>query len=256
VTLVICAHGTRSADGRAAVRSVVDAVSERVGEPVLEAYVDVHGPTLGDTLRPGMTVVPLFLAAGYHVHVDIAGAAARVGDVAVGDALGPSALLVDLLLDRLGEAGVGPHDAVVLGAAGSSDDRSDASVRRMAAALSGVLDRPVHVAYGAARLPSVPARVAELRTAGARRVVVASYLLATGHFHRLLLEAGADAVTAPLVSGGPANSGLVDPRLVDPRLVELVLHRAAEARGFCDRRGWRQHPAPDVGRSAVRALTA
>jgi hypothetical protein len=45
--------------------------------------------------------------------------------------------------------------------------------------------------------------------------VVASYLLATGHFHRRILDAGADLVTAPLLGEGSP----------DPRLVELVLER-------------------------------
>ena len=52
-----------------------------------------------------------------------------------------------------------------------------------------------------------------------RRVVVAAYLLATGHFHGRLLQAGADLVTDPLVTA-PA---------VDARLVRLVLQRAASS---------------------------
>ena len=71
------------------------------------------------------------------------------------------------------------------------------------------------VAYGASRTPSLADEVARLRSLTSRRVVVASYLLATGHFHRRILAAGADLVTAPLLDGGEP----------DPRVVELVRER-------------------------------
>jgi sirohydrochlorin ferrochelatase len=228
MTLVLCAHGTRSEAGREAVRALVAAVGDAGHEEVLDAYVDVHGPTLVERLEPGSVVVPIFLSTGHHVRVDVARAAAAVPGTYVAAPLGPSALLVDLLADRLDEVGSEPGTAVVLGAAGSSDDASAAATRRTAASLAARLSSPVHVAYGAARAPSVTARVAELRSGGgsgggsggAERIVVAAYLLATGHFHRRLLEAGADAVTAPLIDGG---------EVVDPRLVELVLARARQA---------------------------
>jgi sirohydrochlorin ferrochelatase len=53
--------------------------------------------------------------------------------------------------------------------------------------------------------------VAGLRAAGAARIVVAAYLLVDGLFHRSLHEAGADAVTAPLIT--------------HPAVTDLVLHR-------------------------------
>jgi sirohydrochlorin ferrochelatase len=221
VTLVLCAHGTRSAEGRAAVRSVVAAVAEQAGEPVLEAYVDVHGPTPAQVLRPGATVVPLFLATGYHVSVDISRAAEQVPDVAVARPLGPSPLLAEMLASRLDQERLRPGDAVVLAAAGSSDGRSAAAARATGRRLGELLGRAVDVAFGASRRPSVAEGVAAARSDGADRVVVASYLLATGHFHGLLLGSGADAVTPPLVVPGER---------VDPRLVRLVRDRAEQAR--------------------------
>lgn len=217
--LVLCSHGTRSAEGRAAVAAMVAAVGARSDEPVRDAYVDIHGPTLEEVLVPDAVVVPLLLAPGYHVHVDIAEAAAAVPGVRVGRTLGPSAPLVEVLVDRLAVAGLRAGDAVVLAAAGSSDDAAAVSVQETARLLSVALDRPVPVAYGASREPRVPEEVARLRAAGAERVVIASYLLATGHFHRRLLAARADAVSGPLVDEDP----------VDPRLVGLVLARRAEA---------------------------
>lgn len=217
MTLVLCAHGTRSAQGRAAVAALVESVAARVEQPVLPAFVDVHGPYLSDVLRPGMTVVPLLLAPGHHVRVDIAEVAAQTREVAAAPPLGPSPLLTRILLERLSDVGLGPADTVVLAAAGSSDDASARSVTEAAGDLSLALRRQVTVAYGASRSPSVPEAVAALRRSGTRRVVVAAYLLAPGHFHTRLACAGADAVTAPLVGDGAVHDALV----------ELVLRRAS-----------------------------
>ena len=218
--LVLCAHGTRSDVGRAAVRALVERVAQVWPGPVDEAYVDVHGPTLGSVLRPGATVVPLLLSPGFHTEVDIAGAAAAVGRVEVTDPLGPSTRLVTLLHQRLTVAGLSPGDAVVLAASGSSRPEAAEAVARTADDLAVLVRRPVTVAYAApppdSEAPSVPDAVAALRAAGARRVVVASYLLAPGHFHERLRESGADAVSSPLVQ----------PSRVPDLLVELVLTRA------------------------------
>jgi sirohydrochlorin ferrochelatase len=215
--LVACSHGTADAEGTAAVTRLVDAVRRAADVPVVEAYVDVHGPYVRDVVAGhggDVVVVPLLLAAGFHVRVDIAEAVAPWPAAVTSPALGPDDRLTDLLDERLRAAGVRPDDAVVLAAAGSSDDAADAAVRAQADLLSAVRRRPVTVAYGAARGPRVGAEVARLREREPR-VAVASYLLATGHFHRRVLQAGADAVTAPLLDAG-------DP---DPRLVALVLDR-------------------------------
>ncbi|MGL5818583.1 MAG: sirohydrochlorin chelatase, partial [Phycicoccus sp.] len=103
--LVLCAHGTRDAAGRAVIGGVVEAVAAALPEvAVHEAYVDVHGPEVGavvaavpraDGPRPAGVVVPLLLAAGYHVHVDLADAVRARSDVVVTPALGPDDRLVE-----------------------------------------------------------------------------------------------------------------------------------------------------------------
>jgi sirohydrochlorin ferrochelatase len=217
--LVACSHGTADAEGTAAVTRLVDAVRRAADVPVVEAHVDVHGPYVRDVVaehRGDVVVVPLLLAAGFHVRVDVAEAVAPWPGAVAGDALGPDDRLTDLLSERLEAAGVEPDDDVVLAAAGSSDDAADAAVRAQADLLSATRQRPVTVAYGAARGPRIGEEVARLRDREpARRVAVASYLLATGHFHRRVLSAGADAVTAPLLDADEP----------DPRLVGLVLDR-------------------------------
>ncbi|NYI05346.1 sirohydrochlorin chelatase [Allostreptomyces psammosilenae] len=123
---------------------------------------------------------------------------AHGGTAVVADAIGPHPLLLRTLRDRLREAGARPRDAVVLAAAGSSDHSALAEVASVADGLGRRLGRPVPVGYAATATPSVPEAVARLREAGARRVSVASWLLAPGLFADRLAAAGADAVAAPL----------------------------------------------------------
>lgn len=202
--LVACAHGTRSEAGRAVVRSVVDDLRALVdGTPVREAFVDVQepeiGPAVADAVREGgvAVVVPLLLSTGFHVRHDIGAAVARRPAVAAAP-LGPDDRLVDILVERLTEAGATGADAVVLAAAGSSDPAAAEAVAEVLAGLRARWPGPVTVGYGAAAQPSVADAVTAARGTGAPRVVVASYLLAPGHFHSALAGAGADVVTAPL----------------------------------------------------------
>lgn len=215
---MVCSHGTRSEAGAARVSALVSAVAEALPSvDVREAHVDVHPPFLADVITPGAVVVPLLLAPGYHVHVDIADAASRV-TAHVTPALGPSGLLTSLLAARLDGLAhpLGPDDVVVLAAAGSSVKGSDRASREVAHGLSVRLTRPVHVGYGASCSPRLDELVAGLRVSRpGRRIVAASYLLAPGHFHDRVLCCGADDVTDPLLDGGAP----------DPRLVELVVRR-------------------------------
>ncbi|GAB3812045.1 hypothetical protein GCM10028820_04310 [Tessaracoccus terricola] len=232
--LVGCSHGTNDPAGRAVVRGILDDVRAlRPDLEVREAFVDVQRPEVADVVSavvaPGdecrdAVVVPLLLSAGYHVGVDIAEAVAPRGDDAgsasAAGPLGPDPRLVDILMDRLAAAGTRPFDAVVVAAAGSSRLDAAADVAQVVAAVRRRHRGPVSVGYGAIAQPSVADAVAAARAGlghvphpldAAPRVVVASYLLAPGHFHDRLLTAGADVVSAPL---GP-----------DPRLAEIVVER-------------------------------
>ena len=118
-----------------------------------------------------------------------------------------------MLHDRLVEAGADPRDpltAVVVAAAGSSDVRAVADVENTADLLqrtwAGPGDDGLRLgghAHRARRGDRCPA-------AGAERVVVASYLLAPGHFHDKLAGAGADVVTAPLLPDDRIAAVLLD----------------------------------------------
>ena len=220
--LVLCAHGTRDPLGRETVRAVLAAVAERLPEvEVLEAYVDVHGPEVAEVVA-GLpradgdavagVVVPLLLAAGYHVHVDIAAAVAGRPDVRATGALGPDDLLVDVLVERLVAAGAPRGGVVVLAPAGSSDARAQAASADMAARLEVRWGATVQLGFAAGPVPTVADAVAAARvSAPGQPVAVASYLLAPGFFQRRLEEAGADVVTGPIAP--------------HPLVVDLVLAR-------------------------------
>jgi len=215
VTLVLVAHGTRDPRGAVVVEEVAALVRARLGGVRVEvAYADVRSPdvtaVVGGVDGP-VVVVPAFLAAGYHVRVDVPEqiAASGHGDVVVTEPIGSA--LLPVVRERLREAGWRPGDAVVLAAAGSSDPRALADV----VGVAGVLG--AEVGYIATASPTVPEAVAALKAQG-RRVAVASWLLAPGLFHRRLADAGADVVAEPI----GAHS----------RVVDAVLLRYYEARCF------------------------
>jgi sirohydrochlorin ferrochelatase len=218
--LVACAHGTRNPTGRRLVAELALAARAlRPGLRTTAAFVDVQPPTVVDVVRDlaaastRAVVVPLLLSGGYHVHVDIAGAVAAHEGALAARPLGPDPRLAAVLLDRLRSAGADPRDpntAVVVAAAGSSDARAVADVEDTADLLQRDWAGPVTTGYGSAARPTVPDALAAARRAGAERVVVASYLLAPGHFHDKLAEAGADCVTAPLLPDERIAAVLLD----------------------------------------------
>ncbi|MDQ1130360.1 nitrite reductase small subunit NirD [Microbacterium sp. SORGH_AS_0888] len=219
--LVLASHGTRSAEGAAAISALTRAVrAELAGHAVHDCFVDVQDPDVPTVLEgvdADAVVVPLLLSAGYHVHVDLADAASGHGAAVVTRALGPDAALVDVLVRRLREAGWEATDAVVLAAAGSSDPRAVEDCRRAAAMLGEALGTDVLTGFVSGSLPRLGTAIAEARSGGSR-VALASYLLAPGTFHGELLASGADVVSAPLLADDEPPAELV--RLVRQRHAE------------------------------------
>ncbi|MFC4062113.1 sirohydrochlorin chelatase [Planomonospora corallina] len=219
-TLVLAAHGTRSAAGEETLAGLRDAVRRaRPGRRVELAYLEISSPLLADVLPalPGpAVVVPLLLAGGYHVHLDLpAVVAAARPDATVAPPLGPHPLLTAVLARRLAAAGLRHTDAVVLGAAGSSDPAALDDVRAAARLLAARLSRPVTAAFASAGSPPVAGAIRALRATPAPRIALASYLLAPGFFQGRMEGSGADLVSAPLG--------------VDPDLAELVWRRFDQA---------------------------
>lgn len=223
MTLVLAAHGTREPAGAEVVHELAAGVRRRLpGVPVTVAFADVLAPTvtdvLGEVSGPAV-VVPAFLASGYHVRVDIPDqvAGASRPDVVVADPLGPTMAMVTAVHDRLLEAGWRREDDLVLAAAGSSDPRALADVRRAAILLGARTGARVRVGYVATASPKVADAVA-LRSVPGGRVAVASWLLAPGLFHRAAEDSGAEVVSAPIGA--------------HPKVVDLVVRRYREARCY------------------------
>lgn len=209
--ILLVVHGTRDQQGHATSMALGNAVAMRFPDrEVRLAQVDVRPPhpttVLNDWSVSDITLVPVFLGAGYHVRTDIPAAAAGHPGVRVTDPLGPEPEIIDALADRWSQAARIRVDRLVLGAAGSSDPASIAQTRATAAALSLTLDREVEVGFCTAADP----RLSDVIAAGGS-VGVISHLLTTGHFHRQLLASGAHVVTEPIGS--------------HPRLVDLIARR-------------------------------
>ncbi len=208
--LVLAVHGTRSALGTRVSMELAEAVAQASGADVRLGWVDIHTPTLTDTLHElgEAIVVPAFLTAGYHVSSDIPAAIAAAGGRATATPLvGADAL--PAVLDRLDA--VGDFDALVVAGAGSLRPRAVAEVQAVTRTLSRTVGRPALAGFVTASSPTVPDAVATLRAAGHDRIAIASYLLAPGRFSEQLEDAGADAVSEPIG--------------VHPLLVELIVSR-------------------------------
>lgn len=223
--LVAVAHGTRAPSGPAVIDQLLVGVRALLPDVAVEiAYVDVLQPDLDTVLsraHDAAVVVPLFLAGGYHVRVDVPRAVARSrGRVLVSAPLGPDPAVIAAVADRHATALDGRRpDAVVLAAAGSSDPRARADVETAAVRLGALLTVPVIPAYVTSAEPRVADAVAALRADGNRIVSISTYLLAPGLFARSLADAGADTVAAPI----GAHPLVVD--LVTRRYQNTVVNR-------------------------------
>ena len=214
--LVLLAHGSR----RPGPSSLLSRTAERVstilpGVEVRTGYVELQPPDPATALE-GLVdpvVLPFFLARGYHVVHDVPAAVERHGSGTVTGHLGVEEHLVEAVAQRLREAsaplgGIAGLDHIVLGAAGSRQAVALEEVETITRLLEARLGREVTPAYLSAARPSVRDAVSTARDRGARRVGVATYLLAEGRFHRALHSTGADVVAAP-IGDHPALAELV-----------------------------------------------
>jgi sirohydrochlorin ferrochelatase len=233
--LVGVAHGSADPRAAAAIGRLMPLVAARAAARGLAvpdlrvAYLGHAAPSVPQvmgSIDPGapVTVLPLLLTAAYHSKTDIPRVLARVvtrpAGVTYGHPLGPHPLLLHALERRVAEADPAAVEhpgrtAVVLAAAGSSDPEANATIARLAAqwqARVGWL--AVRAAYASAAGPDPATAVAGLLAAGARRVLVASYLLAPGFFADRIrdtaLAAGATAVSPALGASAELADVVID----------------------------------------------
>jgi sirohydrochlorin ferrochelatase len=225
--LVAVAHGSADPRAAAAIGELVPLVAARAAARGLSAptmrvaYLGHAAPSLPQvmsTFGPDthVTVLPLLLTAAYHSKTDIPRVLARTGRrVTYGEPLGPHPLLLRALERRLPPDEDPADVGVVLAAAGSSDPEANATIARLAAqwqARTGWF--AVCPAYASAAAPDPATAVTQLREAGARRVVVATYLLAPGLFadriREVSLAVGAAVVTPALGASPEVADVLLD----------------------------------------------
>lgn len=222
------AHGSRDPRSAATVSALLDRV--RALRPELDvrlAFLDLCAPRLDAVLAtvPRAVVVPLLLSRAFHADVDVPGAVARAVvarpdlDVTVADVLGPDPRLEVAALRRLAAAGVAPEDpgiGVVLAAAGSQRDASNAAVATVARSWAARTRWRVVPAFACAAHPTVPDAVTALHATGARNVALAPWFLAPG-----LLP---DKV-ARLARATDPQTLLAAPLGADDAIASLIAHR-------------------------------
>ncbi|MFJ9035927.1 sirohydrochlorin chelatase [Streptomyces sp. NPDC102406] len=228
--LVLVAHGSRDPRALATVGELVERIREqRPGLTVRLAHIELNEPLLSDVLaaleQGGRAVlVPLLLSRGYHVKQDLPRAAEAAPHLLtrVADPLGPHPLLVDVLHERLREAGwPGPlserarrRAGVVLAASGSRDPEAAVDTRRAAAHLALRLGVPVVPAYASGSGPDVATAVRALAARGRHQTALASYFTAPGRF---ATESAAAFTDGPGIVAAPLGA--------HPALARLALHR-------------------------------
>lgn len=202
------AHGSKDPASQQVVRDLLARTAAlRPGVRVEAAFVDNASPSirqaLADLTAEGVrevVVLPVLLTAASHSKTDVA-ASVRAGRIAhptmrlrYGRPLGPHPVLVEVLAQRLGEAGAGPTDPVVLVAGGALDPAANAAVASTARLLFEGRSWPsVDIAFASTARPSVPEALERLRAQGHRRASVARYFLGPG-FLPLQVERQAHAV--------------------------------------------------------------
>ena len=229
--LILAAHGTRKPGGVAMIGDLAAQVSTLLDHTVQVAFVDVLGPTPSEVLSQAANwqraiVVPAFLSRGYHVRADLPAHVAASGhsNVIVTAALGPSGQIARIVFYQLMKSAWRPGDSVILGAAGTSDYRARADLHTTATLLSALTGSRVSLGFAATGAPHVHEAVLSARRDGARRVVVASYLLADGLFQQRLHSCAADLVSQPLGT----HPGLA--RLIANRFRRAVPHTSQRLR--------------------------
>lgn len=221
--LLAVSHGTSSAAGRAAVRGLVEAIAERLpGTEVVLAHVDVEQPdvpTALAALAPGpVVVVPLLLAAGYHVEVDLRSAIDPHPRAKLAPPLGPDPRLAAVLARRL---------AALEGADASHEPRHVATER---GALSqpgrshsnnAALGRPRPVARAQAPLQAGRSH-SGVAAPGQRGTVIAAVATTTAMQTGRNAADGDDAAIVLAAAGSSREGANEDARTVARQLAEFI----------------------------------
>lgn len=230
------AHGSKDPASQEVVASLLArAAVLRPGLRTAAAYVDNASPSiraaLADLVARGesdVTVLPLLLTPASHSKTDVA-ASVQAGRLAhpgvrirYGRPLGPHPALVEVLAQRLAEAGARDDDPVVLVAGGALDPDANAQVAATARLLfEGRAWPSVDIAFASTARPAVPEALERLRLQGFGRASVARYFLGPGYLPRLVEKQAQGVEGLDVVVSSPLGAS--------DGLAELVLLRLDEA---------------------------
>ena len=207
VPLVIAAHGTRDPEGVAVCRALAERVRAKLPDTKLTmGFVELTEPSIPEAVAEALeglepkgetdaVVVPLMLATGGHVRIDIPEAIDEgrgEARVAYSAALLGSPLLDSAVRNRVVEA-LGewrPQDtACVLVGRGSPVTESNAERYRMARTLMEETElRSIHPAFIQVSRPSVPEALNHAKATGVKKIVAAPHFLFPGKLRTWKLE--------------------------------------------------------------------
>jgi sirohydrochlorin ferrochelatase len=225
-TLVLTAHGSADRRSPATALAVAEQIRRlRPGLDVRTAFCEQTSPNLRDVLAESThaVVTPLLLASAYHARVDIPAMIADSDSPArQADVLGEDERLLQVMHQRLAEAGASPDDprlGVIVVAVGSSWDAVNARTARVAPALAAETRwAGAMTAFATGPRPSVESAARRLRTRGAKRLVIAPWFLAHGRItDRVANFAHANGIT------------MAQPLGAHPLVAETVLDRFDQA---------------------------
>ena len=230
------AHGSKDPASQEGVRALLSLAADlRPGLRTVDAYVDNASPSVGSALRSlvedgvdDVVVLPLLLTAASHSKTDVAASvqAGRLNHPGMrlryGRPLGPHPVLVDVVAQRLAEAGAGASDPVVLVAGGALDPDANAAVAATARLLfEGRAWPSVDIAFASTARPTVPEALERLRAQGHPWASVARYFLGPGYLPRLVERQAREVEGIDVVVSAPLG--------VTDGLAQLVLGRYDEA---------------------------
>lgn len=245
IPLVAVAHGSRDPRSARAVAAVLAALkAEDPDRDVRLAFLDLSTPSVPQVLdalagqgHRQVVVVPLLLGSAFHARVDLPALLreARVRhpqlSVLCSDILGDDDLLVDAVRDNIVATGVDPGDesvGIALCAVGSRRPESNAAT---ASVLPRVLEKTAwrhsSVCFVTAAQPTVPDALTRLSRSGARRIVLAPWILAPGLlWDRACDAAGPDVRIASTLTCHDAVGQMVARRYVETLRSDAVVHAA------------------------------
>ena len=207
--MILAAHG--SVDPRSA--AVAQALAGRIrrlrpGLDVRAAFLEKSAPYVGDVLadvarrRGSAVVVPMLLANAHHAGVDLPAVIEESGaTVHRAEVLGEDPALITLLGQRLADAGVSADQrdvGVIVVAVGSSSGAANARTTTLVSALeTRTRWAGIEVAFATGPHPTVAEAASRLRSAGARRLIIAPWFLAHGRITDRV-AASADELGIPM----------------------------------------------------------